>query len=231
MPSLPEFRIVSIGTLAANPLWNEKSDVRTGHATTTLISVPEREMHILVDPSLPVQALIARMSERTSLKPAEITHVFLTNFQSERRRALRAFDHAQWFLHEPEQEAALAELTETREEAAAGGDPELARLATAEITLLQRCTVAPDALAPRIDLFPLPGVTPGNCGLLLALPRSTVLICGDAVATAEHLAQGKILPHCADLEQAQQSFSEAVEIADVLIPGRDNLIFNPMRSV
>ena len=30
-------RIISIGTLAAHPLWEERNDVRTGHATTTLI--------------------------------------------------------------------------------------------------------------------------------------------------------------------------------------------------
>ena len=34
----PEYRIISIGTLAANPLWDEKVPVRTGHATTTLIA-------------------------------------------------------------------------------------------------------------------------------------------------------------------------------------------------
>ena len=53
----------------------------------------------------------------------------------------------------------------------------------------------------------------------------------DAVATLEHLQQGKVLPHCANLEQAQESFREAIEIADVLIPGRDNIVLNPMRQL
>ena len=68
-------------------------------------------------------------------------------------------------------------------------------------------------------MFPLPGVTEGNCGLLLALPGSTVLICGDAIATSEHLERGKVLPNCHNIQQAQASFTEAIEIADVFILG------------
>ncbi|MHC4427338.1 MAG: hypothetical protein ACYS0D_01880, partial [Planctomycetota bacterium] len=80
------------------------------------------------------------------------------------------------------------------------------------------------------DLFPLPGVSPGSCGLLLPLPRATVCICGDAVATVEHLRQGKVLPECHDIEQAQESFAEVVEIADILVLGRDNVTVNPLRA-
>jgi hypothetical protein len=32
-----------------------------------------------------------------------------------------------------------------------------------------------------------------------------------------------------DVEQARQSLAEAVEIADVLVLGRDNAVNNPMR--
>jgi len=230
---IPDYRIISIGTLAAHPLWNEKGSVRTGHATTTLINFggSAGTMKLLVDPGLPPQAMLARLSERSPIQPAEITHVFLTSFLPERRRALRAFESAMWWIGELEKEAAMDGLTEQRDEADAAGDHEVRALAEAEIELLQRCQIAPDNLAPKIDLFPLPGVTPGTCGLLLALPVSTVLICGDAVATGEHLRQGKVLPHCTNLEQAMESFKEAIEIADVLIPGRDNLLFNPLRRM
>jgi hypothetical protein len=30
-----DYRVISIGTLAANELWNETGPVRTGHATST----------------------------------------------------------------------------------------------------------------------------------------------------------------------------------------------------
>jgi glyoxylase-like metal-dependent hydrolase (beta-lactamase superfamily II) len=225
----PEFRIISIGTLAAHPLWNEKGDTRTAHATTTLISVGDLRM--LVNPALPAQALIARMSERTPVRPKEITHIFITAFDQDHRRALRGFEHATWLMHEPEREAALSGLNVTRGEAKEADDRELITLIDQERSLLDRFQNAADSIAPNVDLFPLPGVTAGTCGLLLALPGSTVVICGDAIATAEHLAQGKVLPHCASISQAQESFKEAVEIADALVLGRDNVAMNPLRRL
>ena len=109
-------------------------------------------------------------------------------------------------------------------------DPESERLLEIESQVVARCGAAPDRLADGVDLFPLPGVSPGCCGLLLPMPQQTVLICGDAVPTIEHLEQGKILPSCWNREQAMESFKEAVEIADVLVPGRDNSMPNPIRS-
>ena len=37
-----DIRVISIGTLSANPLWGEREAVRTGHATTTLIQAGQR---------------------------------------------------------------------------------------------------------------------------------------------------------------------------------------------
>lgn len=226
---LPQFRIISIGTLDVHPLWNEAGASRTGHATTTLISMGNE--HVLVNPSLPSQALAARLSERTPLPIDSITQVFMSSFQSDHRRALRLFEGARWLLHEPERQAAAASFRESRAEAEEAGDEELVAHYDRELGLLERCEAAEDSLVPKVDLFPLPGVTPGTCGLLIALPARTVLISGDAVATLEHLEHGKVLPRCANLAQAQESFKEAIEIADVLIPGRDNIMLNPMRRV
>jgi hypothetical protein len=39
---LMDFRIISIGTLAQHPLWGERTPVRTGHATTTLVRSGDR---------------------------------------------------------------------------------------------------------------------------------------------------------------------------------------------
>jgi len=49
------------------------------------------------------------------------------------------------------------------------------------------------------------------------------------VATMEHLEQGRVLRGCYDTEQARESLIEAIEIADVIIPGHDNIIVNPSR--
>jgi glyoxylase-like metal-dependent hydrolase (beta-lactamase superfamily II) len=226
---LPDYRIISIGTLDMHPLWNESAALRTGHATTTLISLGDE--HVLVNPSLPPQAIAARLSERSPVTIDAINCVFLTSFAPDHRRALTLFDRARWLVHEPEKRAAAAALHAARSEATESGDTELAGHYERELALLERCEIADDSIAPKVDLFPLPGVTLGTCGLLIALPARTVLIAGDAIATSEHLEQGKVLPHVEDLAQAQESFKEAIEIADVLIPGRDNIMLNPLRRL
>ena len=223
---MADYRVISIGTLAAHPLWNERGEVRTGHATATLVTAGEA--NILVDPSLPAPAMAARLHERSALRPESITHVFITSLDLLHRRALPIFDNAQWLAHEPEIDAAIAATQQQLDEATDARDGEAAAIIRSHLQSLRRIEPAPDSLASGVDLFPLPGVTPGSCGLLLAQPRLTVLICGDAIATIEHLEQGKVLPTCVNLDQARQSFREAIEIADLLILGRDNLVMNPL---
>jgi len=222
-----DYRVISIGTLASHPLWNERGEVRTAHATTTLIRGGDR--CILVDPSLPGEILEARLRERCGFGAERITHVFLTSFRPDLRRGLRVFDEATWWLAEAEREAVGRSLLAGFEQARDEGEPEHAEMLREEIALLRRFEPAPDHLADRVDLFPLPGRTPGSAGLLLPLPRFTLLICGDAIPTIEHLEKGQVLADCFSLEQARESFAEAVEIADLLILGRDNLVVNPTR--
>lgn len=222
------YKVISIGTLAHHPLWGERGDVRAGHATTTLIEAGSAK--ILVDPSLPEQILVPRLYERSGLRPEAITHVFLTNFHPLRRRGLVAFETAEWLVGGTEREAIGAQLVQAFQEAEKNGDTDLVASLRAEISLLQKCKAAPDKLAQGVDLFPLYGVTPGSCGLLVPMPSSTLLVAGDAVATYEHLAEGKVSAPVFDLEQAQESFKEAIEIADLIICGRDNLVMNPMRG-
>lgn len=220
-------RVISIGAIDAHPEWGERTPVRTGHATTTLITSGEDT--ILVDPGLPAQALAARLSERAGISHDSVTHVFLTSFHPDARRALPLFENAAWLIHAPERETVGVNMAQQFQMAQEAGDSELASLLRDEISLLQRCQPAPDKLAERVDLFPLPGVSPGTAGLLVADARFTLLIAGDAVATSEHLEKGRIVHWAADVEQAKESFAEAVEIADLIIPGRDNLILNPTR--
>lgn len=221
------YRIISIGTLAAHPLWEERSPVRGGHATTTLITTDDA--NILVDPSLPPKVLAARLDERSNVKPNQITHVFLTSVDQLHSRGLPAFENAKWLAHEPDLEAALTQLDEQILQTEKGDDTELLAVLENQRKIITNCQPASDSIVQGVDLFPLPGVTEGSCGLLLALPGSTVLICGDAVATSEHLEKGKVLPNCHNIQQAQASFTEAIEIADVFILGRDNIMVNPLR--
>ncbi len=238
MPRGLDFRIISIGALGAHPLWNERTPVRTGHTTTTLIT--SGDATIIVDPGLPAQALKARLGERAGITPDKVTHVFLTSFHPEARRGIGLFEHADWMLSELERETvgvpiaqSLGRLAETAEIAKQAGEPmhedqqTMLEVLQRDIAVLARTQAAPDSLAEDVDLFPLPGLSPGSCGLLLSGSTHTTLVCGDTIATAEHLEQGKVLPGCADRERALSSFGEVIEIADLIIPGRDNLLINP----
>jgi glyoxylase-like metal-dependent hydrolase (beta-lactamase superfamily II) len=226
-----DLRVISIGALSANPLWGERTPVRSGHSTTTLIRAAKKS--ILVDPGLPDQVIVARLAERAAARPADISHVFLTSFNPELRRGLLAFPNAVWWISAAEREQIGAALVARIQEAAAEGDDDLKATLEQEIAVLHRCQAAPDHIADdrgeRIDLFPLPGLTPGLTGLVIAGSRHTTLICGDAIPTVEHLEQGQVLPDAADVAKARESFTEAIEIADLLVLGRDNIAVNPTK--
>jgi glyoxylase-like metal-dependent hydrolase (beta-lactamase superfamily II) len=231
-----DFRVISIGAMSANSLWGERGSVRTGHATTTLVVSKDRR--ILVDPSLPENVLGARLHERTGLAPSQITDVFLTSFSPDHVRGLALFERARWFVHELERESvgaglatALKDLhTRSQRQGGVAKDESLLAVLERDISLLQRCQPAPESLAERIDIFPLHGVSPGCCGLLVEHPRCTVLIAGDCVPTQDHAERGLVPQGVPDLESTKASFEEVIEIADLIIPGRDNVFVNPTKK-
>jgi glyoxylase-like metal-dependent hydrolase (beta-lactamase superfamily II) len=219
-----DYRIISIGALSVHELWDQQGEARTPHATTTLVRSEDKV--ILVDPGLPPQIITARLAERCGLTPDDVTDVFLTCFRPSHRWGIIGFPKARWLIAEAEREqvgTALIDMLKREE------DEEARKLIEQDVAVLKKSVAAPDQLAKHVDLFPLPGYTPGCCGLLLSHPNATTLIAGDAVATAEHLEQGRVLRGAYDVNQAQESFVEAIEIADVIVPGHDNLLPNPTR--
>jgi len=219
-----DYRIISIGALSVHEIWDKQGAPRTAHATTTLIRSGDRV--ILVDPALPPQAIAARLSERAGLQASDITDVFLTNFRPSHRGGLGAFGQAKWWISEAERESVGVSLIEKFEHEE---DEEVREILRREVSLLQKFANAPDTLAEHVDLFPLPGFTPGTCGLLLSEMSRTIIVAGDAVASSEHFEHGRVLRGAMDIEAAKASLGEVLEIADVVIPGHDNLILHPGR--
>lgn len=215
--------VISIGCLSRNLLWGEQSAQRTPHATTTLIRVGKR--HILVDPGLPPAIIGARLYERTGLKPEQIDTIFLTNFRPAHRAGVSAFTKAKVLVSEVERETVRPGLEKIKEQL--GEESDEAKVIDRELALLDATAVADDKIAEGIDLFPLPGYTSGTCGLLVSLPATTILIAGDAVPTQEHFLATQALPGSASVEQVGESMREVYEIADLVVPGHDNLFINP----
>jgi glyoxylase-like metal-dependent hydrolase (beta-lactamase superfamily II) len=217
--------VISIGTLSRNRLWGEAEPLRTAHATTSLIRSGKRL--ILVDPGLPPGAIDARLFERTGMRPEQIDTVFLSSFRPSHRAGLSQFEHAKILIHEREKEFVGQYLRSMLEEPP--GDEERA-IINNELKLLESCQPAEDKLAEQVDLFPLFGYTPGTCGLLIAAPTYTAIVAGDAVPTLDHFLAGQTLPDAYDLKQAGEAMREVYEIADVIVPGHDNLFLNPRSS-
>lgn len=224
---MTDTRVISIGTLPANELWGETTPVRTGHATTTLIRTDDRV--VVVDPGLPARALQARLGERTDQPAERVTHVLLTSFSPDTWRGIELFDHATWWIGAVEREQIGVALALQLRAAAEAGDQRVVPVLERAVAVLQRCEPVPDVISPDVTIFPMPGVTPGLTGVLVAARHHTLLIAGDAIPTIEHLDQGRVLPTSADPKLAQASFMEGVEIADLIVCGRDNLVVNPMR--
>jgi glyoxylase-like metal-dependent hydrolase (beta-lactamase superfamily II) len=97
----------------------------------------------------------------------------------------------------------------------------------ADLDLLQKFEPAPDKFTPQVSLFPLYGASPGSAGLLLTPPQQTIAIAGDVVITRDHLQQGQLWEGCSDRDAANESLQEVLELADVIIPGHDNLLLAP----
>jgi glyoxylase-like metal-dependent hydrolase (beta-lactamase superfamily II) len=221
-----EYRVINIGTLSHNRLWGETQPVRTAHATTTWVAAGDRR--ILVDPSLPGQILQARLHERTGQGIDAITDVFLTTLRPIHRRGLEAFPDARWWAHEPEIETYrdhLAGLADSAERL----DEEQLQEIRAEQALVESIEPAPEELAGQVTLYPLIGPSPGGAGLLLTPPTMTVVIAGDAALTADHVRAGQVWAGAADRQAAMQCLGDMLELADVIIPGHDNVTFSPQR--
>ena len=225
-----EITVVSIGALAKNALWNERVPVRTSHATTTLIRTHDDaggEIVLLTDPSLPGDVLDARLFERAGIHASAVTHVFLTNWRPVHRRGLERFTKATWWMHEAEIQAVGEALEQARAHAQRQGVREVEVLVHKEHALWVKMQAAPEDLADSVQLYPLAGYTPGQCGLIVTEPALTTVIAGDAVPTRGHFLVGQVFPDCWDLDKSKESLQELMEVADVIIPGHDNAFLAP----
>ncbi len=215
--------VISIGTLSRNPFWSEQGTVRPAHATTTLIR--DGTLSVLVDPSLPPELLAHRLDERTGLKPGQIDSVVLTNFRPVHRRSLELFDEATWWIGPDERQAIASHLNAALEEhRLADQDDQAPPLEIEqELALLGRTEAAGEQLSPNVHLFPSPGASPGSISLLIAGVK-TVVVAGDAILTRDHFENGRVFERSADPTKARESFADIVEVAEIIVPGHDNLI-------
>lgn len=213
--------IVSIGTLSRNFFWDEAAPVRGPHATTTLIR--DDNTLILVDPSLPLELLQHRLDERVGVKPEQIDVVFLSNFSPVHRRSLALFDAADWYISETERDTVAERLNAVLDGAGQAEADVSYECLEEELALLGRLRVVPEQLTAHVDWYPSYGATPGSSSLLVKAAR-TVVIAGDAIINRDYFDHGRVWDRSSDPEMAKESFVEIRGIADVIVPGHDNIM-------
>jgi len=221
-----EYSIISIGALSKNRLWGESASLRTSHATTT--AVFDKDKIILVDPSLPSQALGPVFNERTGKQLGDVTDVFCTTLRPVHRRSITALPEANWWASQDEIESYRTKL-EALLDSAGRLDPHNTADIEADMKLLENFRPAPEGFTRQVTVYPMVGATGGSAGLLLTPPTMSIVIAGDAVLTAEHVARGQVWQGCDDCEKALESLRDVLELADVIIPGHDNVCISPGR--
>jgi len=197
--------VLAIGSLAANAYWHEKAPVRREYATATLVR--SDDVVLVVDPGWPADVLRAALYYRAGLEPAAVTHVFLTHFDASHFGGIGLFEDAAWSMYEEEIRWAEVE--------GLAGD--------AGRDVLRRLVAAPERFAPGVDLYPTFGHTPGHASLLVYTPIQSLVVAGDAVLTRDHFERANLGEEPWDLEKAKESFRDVFEIADLIVPGHDNL--------
>lgn len=221
-----EYTVISIGALSRNRLWDESARLRTSHATTT--AVFDADKIILVDPSLPPQALGPVFNERTGKRLADVTDVFCTTLRPVHRRSILALSDATWWAHADEIESHRRKLTDLLD-SARRMNPADAVQVEADLKLLEAFRPAPERMTDQVTVYPMAGASLGSAGLLLTPPTMTVVVAGDAVLTAGHMLAGQVGEGCEDRDKALATLRDVLELADVIVPGHDNVCFAPGR--
>ncbi len=191
--------LVTVGHLSRNKYWGESVErsYRPTCCTTTVIRAGGQI--VLVDPSLPPEAMVRALDQRTGLPASAIDTVFVTHRHGDHREGLEAFPQARWCM-------AAGELADWR--------------SSEEVT--DRIEVAPQSLAPGVELLPTPGHTSGLTSVAFTSDGARVVVSGDGVMTEEFFRHRDVYHNTVDHPAAVASLNLIASQADIVVPGHDN---------
>lgn len=215
-----QWKTITLGHLSRNKFWGE-SDAAQYHsvvATTTLIQADG--VNILVDPTLPVAQTEALLRLHVGLSREDIHIVFATHFHGDHRVDADAYRSAKLYMSA----ASLADAQAAVEEVKQG------RGVPAFVMGLERFSSAPGELVPGVRLYPLPGHTDGNTGLMLDASEGKVLIAGDTIMGEEYFCAGEGYWFNTSAGKTHASIVQAAQDAAVVVPGHGDWFLTEGRS-
>lgn len=203
--------ILTIGHLSRNKFWGESDGraYRPARCTCTLLRTGGRT--IIVDPSCPPEEMAAVLDQRTGLKPDAVDTVFLTHFHGDHRYGIEAFPHAEWYMAREEIQDWEGRLP--------AGSPDRSTLA--------RVRPVDGERLPGIAIIATPGHTRSHASLLFTSEAMRVVIAADAAMTRDFFLARDYYFNTEDPARAVASIERIGEIADIIVPGHDNLFLKP----
>jgi glyoxylase-like metal-dependent hydrolase (beta-lactamase superfamily II) len=197
-----QWSVITIGNLSRNRYWGEPDDkpFRAVLCTCTLIS--GEGFRLLVDPSCPARDEMAReLNRRTGLKLDDITAIFITHEHADHVAGLEHFPKAAWWAGAP-----------------------VAQILNADKKFTRRIEAAPLTLFGSVEVIPTPGHTLGHHSLRFDSGGRSIVVAGDAVATADFWRERRSFYNAVDPVLARKTMDRLAQIAAIVIPGHDNLI-------
>lgn len=205
---MADWHVLTIGHLSRNRFWGESEDkgYRKPLATCTLIQTGTE--NIIVDPSLPDEAMQEALFDGSGLKPEQITKVYTTHMHFDHYVSPGLFANAYWYMAGKDLQSIKDSWSEYRQ-----------AWKSASKDIIDSYHPARDELVPGVAVIPLPGHTAGLSGLLFQAPEGNVLVTGDAVMTKEFFKDLRPYFFCWDMEHSIQSMVTSAKAADVIVPG------------
>ena len=198
-----KWTLLNIGQFSRNRYWGESDEksYRGAICTTTVLSHDGK--HMIIDPGFDAKQMPGIINARTGLSAEDISTVYITHSHADHFMGLEIFVNADIYSAPDCYEEINSQLAEKSE-------------------MAKKVLPAPESPFPGVKLLPLPGHTPGLCGLLFDAAEGRVVVAGDSVMTRDFFRDARGYFNSLDFEQSTQTIKKLYDIADVIVPGHDN---------
>ena len=192
--------IVTIGNLSRNRYWGEPDDKPLRDAICTCALISGEGIELLVDPSLPAKADMAKeLDRRTGLKPDDITTVFVTHEHADHVAGVEHFPKAVWYAAAP-----------------------VAQILNRNPKFTRKFEPAPGNLFGSVDVVPTPGHTQEHHSLRFDCEGRSIVIAGDSVATRDFWRERRSYYNAVDPALGARTMDKLARLASIIVPGHDN---------